>query len=129
MLYFDSYASGGTTHFDSSSALAITASLSGNSTFAFTCDTVPPKISLANYKEGKPLKARVLRIKISDNLAGIETYNCYLNGSWVLAEYDGKSATLTIDTHGKLHAGQNNLRVEVADGCGNLTRRSFTISR
>lgn len=98
-------------------------------TFALTCDTVPPKISLANYKEGKPLKARVLRIKISDNLAGIETYNCYLNGSWVLAEYDGKSATLTIDTHGKLHAGQNNLRVEVADGCGNLTRRSFTISR
>lgn len=98
-------------------------------TFALTCDTVPPKVSLSNYKEGKPLKASVLRVKISDNLAGIETYNCYLNGSWVLAEYDGKSATLSIDTHGKLRSGQNELRVEVADGCGNLTRSSFTISR
>ena len=98
-------------------------------TFALTCDTVPPKVSLTNYKEGKPLKARVLKIKISDDMAGIETYNCYLNGSWILAEYDAKSATLFIDTQGKLHAGQNNLRVEVADGCGNLTRRTFTISR
>lgn len=98
-------------------------------TFALTCDTVPPKVSLTNYKEGKPLKARVLKIKISDDLAGIETYNCYLNGSWILAEYDAKSATLFIDTQGKLRAVQNELRVEVADGCGNLTRRTFTISR
>ena len=98
-------------------------------TFALTCDTIPPKVSLTNYKEGKPLKTKTLKVKISDNLAGIETYNCYLNGSWVLAEYDAKSATLFIDTHGKLHAGQNELRVEVTDGCGNLTRRTFTISR
>ena len=98
-------------------------------TFALTCDTIAPKVSLSNYKEGKPLKARVLRVKISDNLAGIETYNCYINGSWVLAEYDAKSATLIIDTNGKLHSGKNDLRVEVADGCGNLTRRIFTITR
>lgn len=98
-------------------------------TFALTCDTIVPKVSLSNYKEGKPLKARILRVKISDNLAGIDTYNCYINGAWVLAEYDAKSATLFIDTHGKLNNGKNDLRVEVADGCGNLTRRTFTISR
>ena len=70
-----------------------------------------------------------MRVKITNNLAGIETYNCYLDGAWVLAEYDAKSASLSIDTHGLLHKGQNELRVEVTDACGNLTRRSFTISR
>ncbi|MCR5588851.1 MAG: M23 family metallopeptidase [Bacteroidales bacterium] len=108
---------------------AFCASVRDFGTFALTCDTIAPKVSLSNYKEGNPLKARVLRVKITDNLAGIETYNCYLNGAWVLAEYDAKSASLSIDTHGLLHKGQNELRVEVTDACGNLTRRSFTISR
>ena len=98
-------------------------------TFALLADTTAPTVCAANFSEGKPLKAKTLRIKIGDNLAGIETYNCYLNGKWVLAEYDGKSATLSIDTTGKLQAGKNSLRVEVADGCGNLTRRTFTLTR
>ena len=98
-------------------------------TFALLADTTAPTVRAVNFSESKPLKAKTLRIKIGDNLAGIETYNCYLNGKWVLAEYDGKSATLSIDTTGKLQAGKNSLRVEVADGCGNLTRRTFTIIR
>ena len=98
-------------------------------TFALMADTTAPTVRTVNFSEGKPLKAKTLRIKIGDNLAGVDTYNCYLNGKWVLAEYDGKTATLFIDTTGKLHAGKNDLRVEVADGCGNLTRRTFTISR
>ena len=98
-------------------------------TFALLADTTAPTVRAVNFSEGKPLKAKTLRIKIGDNLAGIETYNCYLNGKWVLAEYDGKSATLSIDTTGKLQAGKNSLRVEVADGCGNLTRRTFTLTR
>lgn len=98
-------------------------------TFALLADTTAPTVRAVNFSESKPLKAKTLRIKIGDNLAGIETYNCYLNGKWVLAEYDGKSATLSIDTTGKLQAGKNSLRVEVADGCGNLTRRTFTLTR
>lgn len=97
--------------------------------FALTLDTVPPRVKASNFSEGKKLKTKTLKVKISDNLAGIDTYNCYLNNEWILAEYDGKTATLTIDTNGKLRAGKNELRVEVTDGCGNTTRSSFTISR
>lgn len=98
-------------------------------TFALMADTTAPTVRAMNFSEDKHLKAKTLRIKIGDNLSGVDTYNCYLNGKWVLAEYDGKTATLVIDTTGKLHASKNDLRVEVTDGCGNLTRRSFTISR
>ena len=57
----------------------------------------------------------------------MERYDCYLNGQWILAEYDGKSATLTINAAGKLRAGQNRLRVEVVDGVGNSTDVTFLI--
>ncbi len=96
-------------------------------TFALLADTTAPTVRAVNFSEDKRLKSKTLRIKIGDNLAGVDTYNCYLNGKWVLAEYDGKSATLFIDTTGKLQGGKNDLRVEVVDGCGNLTRRTFTI--
>ena len=98
-------------------------------TFALLADTTAPTVRAVNFSEDKRLKSKTLRIKIGDNLAGVDTYNCYLNGKWVLAEYDGKSATLFIDTTGKLQGGKNDLRVEVVDGCGNLTRRTFTIIR
>lgn len=94
-------------------------------TFALLADTTAPVVKAVNFGENKPLKSKFLRVKISDNLAGIETYNCYLNGQWILAEFDGKSATLVIDTTGKLRVGQNELRVEVTDGCGNLTQQSY----
>ena len=97
--------------------------------FTLAADTTAPTIQPVNFSEGKPLKATTLKVKIGDNLAGVETYNCYLNGSWILAEYDGKTATLFIDARGKLRTGQNELRVKVTDGTGNTTQRIFSLSR
>lgn len=91
--------------------------------YELALDTVAPKITPTN------LKGNQLRMKITDNLSGVDTYYCYLNGSWILAEFDGKSATLCIDASGKLHAGQNELRVDVTDGAGNMTRSVFNLSR
>lgn len=97
--------------------------------FALTVDEEPPSVSPINFKGGRRLKGNVMRLKISDNLSGIDTYKCYLNGKWILAEYDGKSASLTINAAGVLRAGKNELRVEVSDIVGNLTRRTFTLTR
>lgn len=97
--------------------------------FTLAVDTVAPTVIPVNFSESKPLKSNIIKIKIGDNLSGIETYNCHLNGQWILAEYDGKSATLVIDASGKMKTGKNELRVEVTDGCGNLTRRSYSIIR
>ena len=82
-----------------------------------------------NFSEAKPLKGNSIRLKIGDDLSGVETYNCYLNGSWILAEYDGKSATLTINASGKLKAGSNELSVEVTDACGNICQRRYAIRK
>lgn len=106
-----------------------TASVRDFGHFALTVDNEKPRISPINFREGKNLKTNILRIKISDNLSGIETYNCYLNGEWILAEYDGKSASLTIDASGAIKKGVNKLRVAVVDAAGNVADVTFTIRK
>lgn len=106
-----------------------TASVRDFGQFAVTVDNHAPHISPINFREGKNLKTNTLRIKISDNLSGIDTYNCYLNGEWILAEYDGKSATLTIDASGAIKKGVNKLRVVVVDAVGNSADVIYTIRK
>ncbi len=105
-----------------------TASVRDFGQFALMVDHEAPRISPVNFREGKNIKTNTLRVKISDNLSGIETYNCYLNGQWILAEYDGKSATLTIDAHGAIKKGVK-LRVAVVDAVGNTADVTFTIRK
>ena len=96
--------------------------------FTLAADTTAPVVRPVNFSEGKPLKANTLKVKISDNLAGVETYHCYLNGEWILGEYDGKTATVAIDARGKLKSGANKLRVTVTDGTGNVADKTWHIS-
>ncbi len=97
--------------------------------FTLAADTTAPTVRPVNFSDRKPLKTTVLKLKVGDNLAGVETYRCYLNGKWILAEYDGKTATLVIDGRGKLQAGANRLRVEVTDGTGNTTDLTWRITK
>lgn len=97
--------------------------------FTLAVDTVAPTVVPLNFSDGSSLKGNIIKIKIVDNLSGIHTYNCYLNNNWILAEYDGKSATLAIFARSKFRSGKNELRVEVTDECGNSTHRSYTIIR
>ena len=106
-----------------------TASVRDWGQFTLMADTTAPTIRPVNFSEGKPLKATTLKIRIGDNLAGVETYSCYLNGSWILAEYDGKTAALSINAGGKLRKGSNELIVDVTDGCGNHNRKRYTLAK
>lgn len=89
--------------------------------FALMLDTEAPKVRAGNFAEGKSIRGKRLTIKVSDNLSGIASYHCFINGRWVLAEYDGKTATLYIDTSDILKQGENTLRCLVVDAVGNST--------
>ena len=97
--------------------------------FTLAADTTAPGITPVNFKDWAPLKGNTLKVKITDNLAGVETYHCYLNGSWILGEFDGKTATVSVDASGKLKSGNNKLRVEVVDGAGNITDKTWNITK
>lgn len=91
--------------------------------FTLAKDTTAPKITPLNVKEGKWISNQnTIQLTISDNLSGINTYNGYLNGKWILFEFDYKTKKIThyLDD-GVFVDGRNDLKVVVSDNVGNST--------
>jgi len=89
--------------------------------FGLAKDTTAPKISLAKPIQGKWLsKQRYLNVYMRDDLSGIKKYDAYLNGKWILMEFNYKTARLTHDFNdGVVADGRNELKVVVTDNVGN----------
>lgn len=91
--------------------------------FALVLDSIAPKISIAKPIEGKWLSdKKLLQLSISDGLSGVKSYNGYLNGKWILFEYDNKTRRLThYFSDGIVAEGKNDLKIIVIDNMGNST--------
>ena len=89
--------------------------------FALVLDTVAPIISISKPIEGKWLsEQKTIQLSISDSLSGIKSYNGYLNGNWILFEYDNKTKKITHNfSDGIVVEGANDLKVVVIDNVGN----------
>lgn len=100
--------------------------------FTLAKDVVAPKISMAKPIQGKWITGqKSLSVTISDDLSGIKSYNGYLNGKWVLFEYESKLRRLTHTfTEEALLEGKNNLKVVVTDNVGNsaIFETQFNVS-
>ena len=98
--------------------------------YAIKIDTVAPKVSASNFKDGQSVKElKSLRFKISDDMTGIETYDIYLDDVWVLGQYDAKNALLYYEIDEKMKAGTNKVKVVVTDGVGNKKTLNMTVNR
>ena len=89
--------------------------------FALILDTITPKINLTKPIEGKWLSdQKNIQLTISDSLSGVKSYNGYLNGNWILFEYDNKTKKITHNfSDGIVAEGANNLKIVVIDNVGN----------
>jgi len=95
--------------------------------FYVTVDTLPPTIRPLNIGEGKDMAAiSRMNFKIFDDLSGIRSFNGYIDGEWVLMEYDSKSASLWHVFEKSLPKGKHQFRLEVVDWKDN--RREYEIS-
>lgn len=93
-------------------------------------DSTPPRIKPHNIYNGKSMTGQSeISFKISDNLSGIDSYNGYIDGEWVLFEFDKKTDKLfhEITTH-PLNPGDHKVKIIVLDEMGNQkeTEVSFT---
>ena len=91
-------------------------------TFAISIDTTPPKIEPLNvYDNAKFVNDTSIRFRITDNLSGIQNYHLFIDGKWVLLDYDYKSNTLTylFDNHVEKNGELHSLQLTVIDGKGN----------
>ena len=100
-------------------------------TFILAVDTLPPTIHQPRNMVATP--GRTLVFRIGDDLSGVESYSCYLNGKWILAEYDGKTSSISIclpagqQAYGypELQSSNNVLSIVLTDLCGNVTAKEF----
>jgi murein DD-endopeptidase MepM/ murein hydrolase activator NlpD len=91
--------------------------------YTLVMDTIAPKINITKPIEGKWLSGqKTIQLTINDSLSGIKSYNGYLNGNWILFEYDNKTKKLIHNfSDGIVSEGGNDLKVEVIDNVGNST--------
>ncbi len=90
--------------------------------FVLAKDITKPKISLPKVNQAKLGTQKTIDLFISDDLSGINYYNGYLNGKWVLFEYEPKLRKITYAFNDNdVIEGENILKVVVTDNVGNST--------
>lgn len=88
--------------------------------FTVACDTVPPVITRGNWREGERLKSSRMTMYIRDAGIGIDTYKAYVDGRWVLMDYEYKQRRLTLYTDREgITRGRHTFRLVVCDAAGN----------
>ncbi len=96
----------------------VTARVREFGSFHITTDTQPPVIRPLNISENRTMGSRA-NFKISDNLSGIQAFNGYIDGKWVLMEYDAKTASLWHTFEPDLSKGKHEFKLMVSDAKGN----------
>jgi murein DD-endopeptidase MepM/ murein hydrolase activator NlpD len=84
--------------------------------FYIAVDTTPPVITALNISEGKSMIGiSKMSFKIRDNLSGIKSFNGYIDGNWVLMEFDQKTAGLWHSFDPGITPGKHKLQLTVVD--------------
>lgn len=97
--------------------------------YSLMADSLSPVIKALNITDGKNIRNQeTIRMSISDNLSGIKTYNAYLNGKWILMDYDAKNNLLEYQFDDLLSAGKNEFKLEISDNAGNKSSYKAMLS-
>jgi hypothetical protein len=90
-------------------------------------DTTVPKIIPLNFQNGnKTFSGKEMRFRISDDLSGIKSHKGYIDGQWVLFEYDAKNALICYNFDEKCPPGEHELKLIVTDGKQNISTFTTT---
>ncbi len=91
--------------------------------FSIAIDTVAPSIIPVNVSEGKNMNSlSKMSFRIGDNLSGIKSFNGYIDGKWVLMEFDAKTASLWHSFDERTSSGKHSFELLVSDMKDNIKR-------
>ena len=89
--------------------------------FTLLTDNESPKVLLKNFKDQQWMTHfKTLKVKISDDESGIQSYRGTIDGEWILLEYNVKNGILTYNFNDKkFTTAKHLLEVIVKDNVGN----------
>jgi hypothetical protein len=97
--------------------------------FYIGIDTVAPKISGNGLLADNNLTGRKeMRIKITDDLSGIKSYQPEIDGKWALFEYDQKNDVIIyrFDEKRIKRGTEHNLNLKVTDNKENISEFNYS---
>ena len=99
--------------------------------YFLTKDNKSPWIRPLNFKNGKWVNSlSKLKIRIGDNLSGIKKYTGYINGRWILMEYEPKRKLLFFDFNDiEFNDTKLKFNLIVEDMVGNVNEFAATLYR
>ena len=100
--------------------------------FSIAIDHTKPTITPLNIKANSQFSKSnaVIRFTIDDQHSGIEEYAAYIDGKWVLAEYDQKIKRLIINLNKEeISVGSHQLELNVKDEKNNTATYSTTFEK
>jgi len=77
-------------------------------------DTTAPRVRVQRLR-------RSMYIRVNDNLSGVDEFNAWVDGQWVLLEYEPKSSALFGTIPRSIGSGEHSFKLSVKDGVGNET--------
>ncbi|TKC05658.1 M23 family metallopeptidase [Pedobacter polaris] len=91
--------------------------------FFIAIDTIAPTIVPVNINNGKNMNGlSKMNFKLRDNLSGIKSFNGYIDGKWVLMEFDTKTASLWHNFDAQTASGKHSFELIVVDMKDNTRR-------
>lgn len=96
--------------------------------FGVVIDTIPPKLKPKHFFEDMS-NERFMSFTVDDSLSGVNTYNAFVDGSWVLLEYDPKNKMLIHYFDDMISKGQHELLIVVNDLVNNEKRLKLEFVR
>jgi len=97
--------------------------------YVVACDTTEPVITPVNIFNGRTFgRQDSLKIRIADNISGIGSWQCTLNGRWALMEYDAKNHLLFHAPDAMFAPGKYTLELQVFDEKGNTSSYKAAIT-
>lgn len=95
--------------------------------FYIAIDTIAPVVTPANIINVKNMAGiSKMSFKLRDNLSGIKSFNGYIDGKWVLMEFDTKTASLWHTFDDLTGPGKHTLEIIVSDMKDNNRNYSIT---
>ncbi|NLJ07168.1 MAG: M23 family metallopeptidase [Sphingobacteriales bacterium] len=98
--------------------------------YAVVVDSVAPVVRTVNFVNGSNLKyAKDLKVSIYDLLSGIKSYKAYIDGEWILMEYDKKKGLLTHRFTTLPDGNEHSFRIIVIDNKDNVKEINLNFKR
>mgnify|MGYP002619815295 CR=1 FL=1 len=105
----------------------ITADVKELGTFKVAVDTIAPLVRNTNFVNGATITSKpLLTWSVSDDLSGLKYYGLYVNGTYVLLEYEPKIKQLFTAVK-DLPSGKLELKLVAKDAVGNVTTHMYSV--